>query len=242
MPRTNSGSELFQYLDKFYKFVITTGTPGDTTTAEAIVAGATEVEVAAATNFTAADFVMIDGSGGVEIQAIGTPATTMPVTRPFLIAQDSGARFVEATRIDMGHVAEGGLQFGGSQTLTEIKAATSRTAIAFFGESTTLTLTVPLLGYNNLNLQSVFGVTEGESGSGTEAAPYGAVIGQDTVGTQGLHCYRAEGTLYDGRIVQVDFTQATVEVNANITIGAPNPDGMTLNAKVTSFIQRIWTP
>lgn len=242
MPRTNSGSELFQYLDKFYKFIITSG-GGDTTTAEAIAAGATDVDVASSASFTAADFVMVDGSGGVEITAIGTPATTpMPVTRPFILAQDSGARFVEATRIDMGHVAEGGLQFGGTQTLTEIKAATSRTTLAFFGESTTLTLTVPLLGYNNLNLQAIYGATEGESGSGTEAAPYVAAISGDTVGTQGLHCYRAEGKLYDGRIVQIDFTQATVEINNNVTIGSPQPEGMTLNAKVTSFIQRIWTP
>lgn len=243
MPRTNSGSELFQYLNKFYKFVVQPTTPGDTTTSAAITAGGTSVNVAAITNFTAADYVMIDGDGGVEIQAIGTPATTpMPVTRPFLQAQASGARFVEAQRIDMGHIAEGGIQFSGSQTLTEIKAATSRTAIAFFGESTTLQITAPLLGYNNLNLQSVFGVTEAESGAGVIADPYSAVISGDTVGTQGLHCYRAEGVLYDGRIVQVDFTQATVEINANITIGAPNPDGMTLTAKVTAFHQRIWTP
>jgi len=243
MPRSGSGSELFQYLNKFYKFVIQPTTPGDTTTAGAITAGDTDVDVTAITNFTAADFVMIDGDGGVEIQTIGTPATTpMPVTRPFLVAQSSGARFVEAQRIDLGHVAEGGIQFGGSSTLTEIKAATSRTAIAFFGESTTLTLTAPLLGYNNLNLQAVFGATESETGSGTASAPYAVVIDSNTVGTQGLHCYRAEGVLYDGRIVQVDFVQATVEINNNITIGAANPDGMTLNAKVTAFHQRIWTP
>jgi hypothetical protein len=244
MPRTNSGSELFQYLNTFYKFVIHPTTPGDTTTTSAIVQGDSTVDITATTNFADTDFVMIDGDAGVEITQIdGTPVTTnCPVDRPLLLAQSSGARFVEAQRIDMGHVAEGGIQFGGSQTLTEIKAATSRTAIAFFGESTTLTLTVPLLGYNNLNLLSVFGATESEIGSGTEAAPYAAGVTSDTVGTQGLHCYRAEGQLYDGRIVQVDFTQATVEVNANITIGAPNPDGMTLTAKVTSFLQRIWTP
>jgi hypothetical protein len=243
MPRTNSGSELFQYLDHFYKFVIQSGTIGDTTTAAATVVGTASVDVVASTNFTAGDYVMVDGDAGVEVMTLGTIATTpMPTTVPFLLASSSGARMVEAQRIDMGHVAEGGIQFGGSQTLTEIKAATSRTAIAFFGESTTLTMTVPLLGYNNLNLLATFGATESEDGSGTSSDPYGAAISSDTVGTQGLHCYRAEGTLYDGRIVQIDFTGATVEVNANITIGAPNPDGMTLNAKVTSFIQRIWTP
>jgi hypothetical protein len=243
MPRTNSGSELYQYLNKFYKFVIQSGTIGDTTTTAATVVGTASVNVTASTNFTEGDFVMVDGSAGVEVMTLGTIATTpMPTTVPFLLASDSGARMVEAARIDMGHVAEGGIQFGGSQTLTEIKAATSRTAIAFFGESTTLTLTVPLLGYNNLNLLAVHGATESEDGAGTAADPYGAAISGDTVGTQGLHCYRAEGTLYDGRIVQIDFTQATVEINTNITIGAPNPDGMTLNAKVTSFIQRIWTP
>lgn len=243
MPRTNSGSELFQYLNKWYKFTIQSGTIGDTTTTAAIAVTDDSVNVAAATNFTAADFAMIDGDGGVEVTQLGTPAASpMPFTRPLLLAQSSGARLVEAQRIDMGHIAEGGIQFGGSQTLTEIKAATSRTAIAFFGESTTLTLNAPLLGYNNLNLLAVFGAIESESGAGTSSDPYGAAISQDTVGTQGLHCYRAEGTLYDGRVVQIDFTGCTVEVNANITIGAPNPDGMPLSVKCTTFIQRIWTP
>ena len=244
MPRSNSGSELFQYLDHFYKFIIKTSTPGDTTTTSPIVQGDSTVDLTAVTNFSDTEYAMIDGDGGVEITQIdGSPATTnCPLDRPLLLAQSSGARFVEATRIDLGHIAEGGIQFGGSQTLTEIKAATSRTAIAFFGESTTLQLTAPLLGYNNLHLQAVHGATEGEIGSGTESAPYAVAISQDTVGTQGLHCYRAEGTLYDGRIVQVDFVQATVEINTNITIGAPNPDGMTLSAKVTAFLQRIWTP
>jgi hypothetical protein len=243
MPRTNSGSELFQYLNKWYKFVIQPSTPGDTTTSAALAVTDDSVNVAATTNFTANDFCMIDGDGGVEVVQIGTPATTpMPFDRPVLLAQSSGARLVEALRIDMGHIAEGGIQYGGSQTLTEIKAATSRTAIAFFGESTTLTLSAPLLGYNNLNLLAVFGATETEPGAGTASDPYGAAITGDTVGTQGLHCYRAEGALYDGRIVQIDFTGCTVEINANITIGAPNPDGLPLSVKCTSFIQRIWTP
>jgi hypothetical protein len=243
MPRTNSGSELFQYLNKWYKFVVASGTPGDTTTAAATVVGTASVNVTASTNFTIGDFVMVDGDAGVEVMTLGTIATTpMPTTVPFLLANSSGARFVEATRIDMGHIAEGGIQYGGSQTLTEIKAATSRTAIAFFGESTTLTLNAPLLGYNNLNLLSVFGATESEDGAGTASDPYGIAITGDTVGTQGLHCYRAEGALYDGRIVQIDFTGCTVEVNNNITIGAASPDGMALSVKCTSFIQRIWTP
>lgn len=243
MPRTNSGSELFQYLNKWYKFVIQSGTIGDTTTTAATVVGTAGVNVTASTNFTDGDFVMVDGDAGVEVMTLGTVATTpMPTTVPFLLASASGAHMVEAARIDMGHIAEGGIQYGGSQTLTEIKAATSRTAIAFFGESTTLTLSAPLLGYNNLNLLAVFGATESEDGSGTASDPYGAAITGDTVGTQGLHCYRAEGTLYDGRVVQIDFTGCTVEVNANITIGAPNPDGLPLSVKCTSFIQRIWTP
>jgi len=242
MPRALTGSDLFQYLDRFEKIVVKSG-GGDTTTAGAITAGENTVDITSATGFNDGDVCMIDGGGaGIEITQIdGSPATTNnPLDRPLLKSRLAGARFVEAEVINMGHIAEGGLQFGGSQTLTEIKAATSRTAIAFFGESTTLTLTAPLLEFNGLNLQSVFGATENETGAGTEADPYAVVIDEDTVGTQGIHCYRAWGTLYDGKIVQIDFTQATVEVNNNITIGAPNPDGMTLNAKVTAFFARVW--
>lgn len=242
MPRLGTGSELFKYLTSVTKYVVTTS-GGDTTTAEAIVVDAEDVNVTAITNFTAADVCMIDGSGGTELVTIGTPATTpMPVTRPFAIAQDSGARFVEMTAASLNHIAEGGVQFGGSLTLTEIKAATSRTAIAFIADAAVLTWTIPVLGFNLLNLQAAFGATEGEQGAGTVADPHQVVIGPDTVGTQGIHCYRCLGVRHDGKIVEVDFLDCTVEVNTNITIGAPNPDGMTITGKAGTITGRIWTP
>lgn len=242
MPRLGTGSELFKYLNSVKKYTIQTSSGGDTTTTEAIVAGDTAFDVTATTNFTTGDYAMVDGSGGTELVKLGTVASTMPVTRPMIIAQNTGARLVEAVEADLGHVAEGGIQFGGSATITEIKAATSRTAIAFIADAAILTWTIPLLGYNNLNLLAAFGATESEAGSGSAAAPYAALIGQDTVNTQTLFCLRATGVRHDSKIVEVDFLDCTVEVNVNVTIGAPNPDGITMTGKCASIIQRIWTP
>lgn len=243
MPRLGTGSELFKYLNSVKKYTIQTSSGGDTTTTEAIVAGVSDVDVVAATNFSNGNYAMVDGSGGTELVTLGTVATTpMPVTRPFVIAQATGARLVEAVEADLGHVAEGGIQFGGTATITEIKAATSRTAIAFIADAAVLTWNIPLLGYNNLNLLAAFGATESEAGSGTPSAPYSALIGQDTVNTQTLFCLRATGVRHDSKIVEVDFLDCTVEVNVNVTIGAPNPDGITVTGKCASIIQRIWTP
>jgi len=244
MPRLNSGSELYKYLNNVYKFVIPATTHGDTTTSGAIAAAVDTVDITATTNFSDGDYVVIDGDGGMEVTKIsGSPATNdCPLDRPLLLAQSSGARFVEVSRIDIGHVAEGGMQFGGSLTLTPIKAATSRTAIAFFADAAELTWSIPLLGFNNLNLQSIFGATEGESGTGTASDPYAVAIGTDTVGTQGILCLRAVGVTQGGQVVEQDFLDCTVEVNTNVTIGAAQPDGMTYTGKCSTIIQRIWTP
>lgn len=240
MPRLNSGSELFKYLNSIKKYYIQPSSPGDTTTTAGLSAGDTSVTVAATTNFTTGDKAIIDGSGGVELVTLGTVASTMPFTRPILTAQASGARLVEALEVDLGHVAEGGIQFGGSLTLTSVKASTSRTAIAFFADAAELTWSIPLLGYNNLNLQAAFGATEGESGLGTSVSPYAVLLGQATIATQGLHCYRLAGVRQDGKNVEVDLLGATVEVNTSITVGSANPEGITIQGKCSSIIQRIW--
>ena len=84
MPRTNSGSELYQYLNRFEKFIIFPATTADTVTTAAIEAGDTTVDLTAVTGFADGDYVMIDGDGGVEITRIsGAPATSAnPLNRP----------------------------------------------------------------------------------------------------------------------------------------------------------------
>lgn len=241
MPRLNSIDEVFQYLTTLKKYVEKTGTHGSTTTTEAITVDMADTDVTANTNFVANDEVLISGDGGVEIAKIGTSAATNFIwTTPLQIAQSSGATVVEASAIDLGHVGEEGITFGGTQTITPINAATSRTPLGYIIATAELTFSVPLLGTNNLNLQTVFGATEGEQGTGVAADPYVVVIDGNTIGTQGLSAYRAVGTLYDGSNIEIDFLGVTVEINVSRNIGGTTVQGYTLNGKATGFMQRIW--
>jgi hypothetical protein len=245
MPRSNSIDEVFQYLNTFYKFTEATGTHGSSTTNEAITVDMADVDLVASggTNFTNGDFLLISGSGGVEISKLATKTTdNLAFDRPVQIAQDAGAIVVEAVRTDLGHVGEEGVTFGGTQTITPINAATSRTPLGYIIATAELTFSVPLLGTNNLNLQTVFGVTEAENGVGTAADPYAVVIDGNTIGTQGLQGYRAVGQLYGGEIIEIDFLGVTTEINVSRNIGGTAVTGYTLNGKATGFAQRIWTP
>ncbi|HET8777979.1 MAG TPA: hypothetical protein VFN76_10000 [Candidatus Limnocylindria bacterium] len=244
MPRLNNAQELFRYLNSVTKYTIQTGTIGDTTTSGPLAAGASTVPVTAITNFTSGDPAFLIGDGGVElISAIGTPATSMPITnQKIAIAQSTGARFVEAVAIALGHVSDAGATFGGTQQLTPVPAATSRSALTFLKQSAELTFSFALLGYNNLNLLAAFGAPEsGETGTGTAADPHQALIGQSNIGTQSTQCIRLMGDRIDGKTVQVDLLDVTIEVNVSAQIGTATPAGITIAGKMGAVIQRIYT-
>lgn len=244
MPRTGNGNEFFQYLTGVKALRIATGTFGDTTTSAALAGGGTDstVEVAASTNFTAADKCFIIGSGGTEIVTIGTPATTMPFTIKPVFAHDSGARLVEAVESDFGHIEESGVNFGGSLTLTAVNSAISRTPVFYSSQPGELTGSFALLGYNNQNIAAACGATESETGAGTEADPYTFGVGQTTLGSQGTQTFVFEGTTKGGDIVEVYLNDAQVEVNFQVNMGASTWGGIPLAFKYTSLVSRIWTP
>jgi hypothetical protein len=241
MPRNN---DLFRYLNSVKKYTIVTATPGDTTTTEAIVGYTvgteTSVDVVASTNFTAADPVMIIGTGGVELATIGTPATTMPVTRPLLVPQASGARMVEAVATDLGHIGPEGVTFGGSSSLTSIFAATARAAVSYFPAPAEMTFTIPLRYKSGLDLQAAFGVPEQETGSGVVGTPWAVHAGQTNIATQTIHCYRLEGVSESGRTVQVDILGARLEVNVADNRGGTDPGVVNIQGKMTGVSQFIW--
>lgn len=244
MPRN---SDLFQYLDSVTKYVIASGTIGDTTTTEAIV-GYTDgtevaVDVTAITNFTAADPAMIIGSGGYELVTLGTPATSMPVTRPLLVPQDSGARMVEAVAIPLGHIGPEGASWSPSSSLTAILAATARSAVSYFPNPAEIAFSIPLRYKDNLSLQASTGVPETETGSGVAATPWAAHAGQTNIATQTPHCYRLRGRTEAGRICELDFLGARLAVNFTDNRGASGDPGvLSISGSITGVSQFIWMP
>lgn len=244
MPRANDGGEVLQYLTSITKYTIT-ASGGDTTTAEAATADMADTDVSASTNFTEGDIVAVSGSGGTELLQIATggiaagPPVNFTWENPLQLPQDSGARVVEMSAANLNHIAESGIKFGGSLTLTAIKASTSRVAIAYFPSAAEFTFEIPVLGWNNLNLLAAFGAPEAENGAGTAADPYAVYVASGNVATESLTCYRCVGTLHNGDTVTLDICDATIEVNVNATMGGPNAEGFVLQGKATTFVQRI---
>lgn len=243
MPRLNSGNELLKYLTTVYKYTQKSG-GASTTTAEAVTVDMADTDVSAITGISGGDFMFVDGSGGVELMEVTSASSGPPANVvwkwPLQIAQNSGASVVEAQQVNINHIAEGGITIGGSQSSTPINAATSRVAIAEFGQSAEFTFSIPVLGWNNLNFLAAFGAPETEQGAGSSSDPYAAALTAANVGTETLTCFRCVGTLENGDTFVFDILDATVVVNVSATIGAANPEGFTIAGKCGGFASRIY--
>lgn len=239
MPRSNNGSEIFKAITGLDKYVPATG--GDTTFTTAVVTGVTLATVAASTSLVSADPVILYGDGGMELNAItGTPATAMPLLYKTAFAQSVGGRMLEMSRVILGDIDPAGLQFTPSQQLQDVMSALSSVPIATIPGPVAMQATFSLLGWNNLNLQEWFGITETESGAGTTADPYYVAIGEGNIGNRTFSCYRMTGTLFDGRTVQIDFCDARVQVGGTAQFNRQNPATMPVTIKCNNVVQRIF--
>jgi hypothetical protein len=241
MPRN---SDLFQYLDSVTKYVLVTATPGNTTTTELILGDGTEsvVDVAAITNFTAADPAFIIGTGGYELVTLGTPATSMPVTRPLRVPQSLGAQLREAVAIPLGHIGPEGVSWNPSQSLTDIFAATARSAVSSLAQPASIAFSIPLRYKSGLDLQAAAGVPEAEAGSGVVATPHSVHVGQSNIGTQTPQCYRLRGRMESGAICELDLLGARLSVNFTDNRGGTDPGTLVIGGTITGASQFIWTP
>src|SRR3982751_3789973 len=103
MARKNDATELYRRITSIDLYRVATGTIGDTTLSSNLATGASVVPVTAITNFANGDPVFIIGDGGLELNQInGTTNVSMPVKYKTLLAQTSGARFVEAVQVPLG--------------------------------------------------------------------------------------------------------------------------------------------
>jgi len=240
MPRSNNGSEIFKVLTALDKYIPASG--GDQTFTTAVTTGVTLCTVGATTSFVSADPVILFGDGGMELNAItGTPATAMPLLYKTSFAQSVGGRLLEMQKIVLGDIDPAGVQFTPSQQLTEVMSALSSVPIATIPGAVQMSATFSLLGWNNLNLQEWFGITEGESGAGSTADPYYVAVGESNIGNASFKCYRLTGTLFDGRTVQLDFNDARVQVGGTAQFNrGQNPANMPVTVKFNNLVQRIF--
>jgi hypothetical protein len=238
MPRLNNAQELFRKLDTLQVF----RQVGSTQSAAAaqITAGQAAVNFTSATGFTANDPIIMIGSGGAELNAITavTPTTAVPLLYPAIVPNPSGTQILRAVATTLGEIEEGGIRIAGSAPLTPINSALQGAPIAYINGIGELTASLGLLGFNLLNLQTIFGVTEGEIGTGAASAPYQVAILGQNIGLVGAQCFRATGTRVDGATIQVDFNNARVEPQGEIPLQRTAAVPLPLLLKFSSMVVR----
>jgi hypothetical protein len=243
MPRQNDGTELWRKHISTDLYTLQTGTIGDTTTTAPVLGDGTEttVGVTAITNFSLNDPAFIIGDGGVELVKCGVVATTMPVTFKPKIPQSTGARFVEARKIPLGKTSDAGISLSPSKQLTEIFSSVDDLPVAYVDGPLSLEATIPLLGYNNLNLALMGGFSQDtETGTGTTADPWSySIHGASAVLSTCVICFR--GFRHDAKYVLVDMLDARFQANGSIDHNRNAPAIIPISIKARGLIARIAT-
>jgi hypothetical protein len=241
MPYLPSAQAILKKLRGIDKYVVATA-GGSTTATTAIDKDDTALTVASLTGFGDLDKIFIVGDGGLELQEIdGDPATlSIPLLRKALFNHSSGAQILEAVKQSLGHIAEDSARFGGSSQLNPVNAATSDVPIAYFGGGGELTWAFSLVGLSSRTIATAFGIREQETGNGTEADPYTQIIGETTVGTEGLLCFRSNAILKNGWFVEVDFLDCVVQVSADVNISGKSGNPVPVTGKCANHIIRMW--
>lgn len=239
MPRALNGSKLFKYLNTAEKFVVAAA-GGDTTVAANVTAGATAVSVAATTSFASLDWAAVIGASSSEFFQVGVPATTMPLVNHRLGGSYAiGDRFVELTRIPLGHIE--GLTLMASQDLTAIRADTSRVPIGYIPNNGELMASWSMKEFTPLNIQLALGITEAEYGAGTAADPFAAIASGSTLGTQGFQCFRFQGINLNGRPIELFLADAVTEVDFNAAIGTGQGTVLPVKIRYSTLVVRDQT-
>jgi hypothetical protein len=242
MPRLLTGQEVWKSLDTLQVFRQVSG-GGSTTAAAAITAGATAVNFTSTATFTSGDPLFIVGASGTELNAITatTPTTAVPLLYPAAMANPSGSQLLEAVATTLGHVQQGGLVVSPQSPLVPIFSALGHLPVTYIRGYGELSAQFGLLGFNNLNWQSAFGMTESDDGVGTIANPYRAAITGGAVGTQGIQCLRATGTRQDGSTVIVDLNNCFFAPAGGVNLARGVETALAIEVRFQSAVIRHYS-
>jgi len=236
--RLNNAQEMAKRLRKIEKFYIPTTSPVVDVTNAAIDAADADVGVATLASWTTADDVIVLGTGGMELNRLGTvPGSgAIPVIRPWSLAQASGAAITKAVKKDLGYIEDAGGSFAVSSSKQGIGAANAGGAIAYIDSDTPEQLFTWGVRESSLrNILTAYGIDEDSIvGAGTNSDPYRA----DNIGTQTNFCLRASGLMVSGQYIYRDMWNCTPEVNISAAfVGKGSPTVWNMGVK---FTHGIW--
>lgn len=241
MPRSINATEIFRKLRHVDVYDQVAG-GGATTTAEAIVPGVTDVDVAGIVSFTNGDPVFIEGTGGLErTQISGAPAAlACPLSRPLLLAQESGATFTEAVRKQLGYIEQAGANLNFAKQLEDILAANADNAVAFIEGAFTMECNFALLSQSPLNWQLMLGYADAETGTGTASAPHAAVLGAINQAASPTRVFSLSALLQGGKFLEIDMVGARMLVSGGPTYSR-SVSSIPIGFRFTQAMVRTWT-
>jgi hypothetical protein len=242
MPRTLDATQLFRKLTDLSFYRLKTAPAGSTTSTGALTVGQTTLTVGSVTNFASADPVILSGSGGVELNEVVAAASTNGFVLLYkaAVAQNAGASIQEATRLQLGHLEENGLQISPSFAQTAIRSAIADLPIQYIPGQAEIVANFGLLEFVGQNWQTAFGIPESEIGTGIITDPYQVYIGGTDFGTQTLQVLRAAGTLFSGDTVYLDFNDARIEVQGSVNLNRQNAAAIPCAVRCSSMTFRYY--
>jgi len=243
MARATNASQIWRSLTSIDMYEqLNSGTFGSTTTAEAIVAGVSDVDITASTNFTTGDPVFIEGSGGLErSQITGTLATTpCLLLRDLQVPQDSGATFIEAVKKPLGYIEQAGASLSLNKAIEDVFAANAVNAVASIEGTGTMEVSFSLLDLAPENFQLIFGHADTVVGAGTATDPTTALVGYAHIAASPRRIFTLTGLLQGGKTIEVDLIDAIMGVSGGPTFGKTTAN-IPVTAKFATMAIRQWS-
>jgi hypothetical protein len=206
MPRKNTNEELWTVCSEFGVLRDAVGgTPGTTTTDEAHLAGVSVINVVDETDFTAGDWIRIDGGNKMEIQKVTSVAAgAITIDDQIVFDHVTGIAVTELVRVILGDITDDGVTRDTEVETAEIRAATQAGTYATLTVNVSGQISASLLNHSPENLLASLGIAETElRGTGTTGDPWITDIDFNNVGTtinEGLYLI---GAMNDGTTVEI---------------------------------------
>jgi hypothetical protein len=237
MARINSSDELWTVISEVG--VIRDAAAGESDTLNAAAsAGATTLTEATGTNAWAAGDILRVGTGSAAEVAIVDSYTTPTITLVSALMNDhaAGEPVVEQVKVNIGAIADDGVNRENAVETTEIRAATQAGIFATLTTSVSGRISFNILTHSLENVLLSMGIDEANiTGTGTAADPYVADINFDDIGTLTNHAIYFTGARKDGTTVQIEAWAADFDGNQTVNYLRGQQVTLPLAAAVQAF-------
>jgi len=242
MARLLTNTELIKRLVSIEMFLPLTTSPFDQITAGATAKNNATITVPATTNASPNDHVFIIGANGIEVNQLGTPATTMPLTWKTAFQHPAGTRLLEAVKHSLGRVEVNGFSLSPSQQESIIEAADVETVVQTTKSTLELGWSFGLLGANAQNLLNALGYQDNESAAaGTAGDPRISTVGDATASLIDMVAFRITLLRFDSMTVTLDLTNCSIAPQGQIQMGGKSAASVTpFSGKCSYIVRREW--